>query len=83
MDRRRAPPRGPVGSCQTQCTSYPFLGTSGHPLQKVLHAPLLRCLSTEEGVHVLQEIHSGCVELILAHGLWPIKPYEQDTSGLP
>ncbi|KAL0458513.1 UNVERIFIED_CONTAM: hypothetical protein Slati_0478500 [Sesamum latifolium] len=23
------------------------------------------------------------VELMLAHGFWPIKPYEQDTSGLP
>ncbi|KAL0445373.1 UNVERIFIED_CONTAM: putative protein K02A2.6 [Sesamum latifolium] len=22
--------------------------------------PLLRCLSTEEGIHILQEIHSGC-----------------------
>ncbi|KAL0448882.1 UNVERIFIED_CONTAM: hypothetical protein Slati_1444600 [Sesamum latifolium] len=39
MDRRRAPPRGPVGSWQTQSTSYPFPDTSRHPIQKILHAP--------------------------------------------
>ncbi|KAL0345728.1 UNVERIFIED_CONTAM: hypothetical protein Sradi_4404100 [Sesamum radiatum] len=60
MDRGGAPPRGPVGSCQIQSMSYPFPDTSKHPFQKVLHHPLLRCLSTEEGVHILREIHSGC-----------------------
>ncbi|KAL0393434.1 UNVERIFIED_CONTAM: hypothetical protein Slati_4309600 [Sesamum latifolium] len=32
-----------------------------HILYKKFYThPLLRCLSTEEGIHILQEIHSGC-----------------------
>ncbi|KAL0454620.1 UNVERIFIED_CONTAM: hypothetical protein Slati_0801200 [Sesamum latifolium] len=30
------------------------------PYKKSYTHPLLRCLSTEEGIHILQEIHSGC-----------------------
>ncbi|KAL0433973.1 UNVERIFIED_CONTAM: putative enzymatic polyprotein [Sesamum latifolium] len=43
-------------------TLYLYLSTTHklHPLQKILHAPPVWCLSTEQGVHVLQEIHSSC-----------------------
>ncbi|KAL0416776.1 UNVERIFIED_CONTAM: hypothetical protein Slati_3509500 [Sesamum latifolium] len=35
--------------------------TQEHILYKKSYThPLLRCLSTEEGIHILQEIHSGC-----------------------
>ncbi|KAL0361928.1 UNVERIFIED_CONTAM: Ribonuclease HI [Sesamum radiatum] len=37
-----------------------FLVQAGTLYKRSYTHPLLRCLSTEEGVHVLQEIHSGC-----------------------
>ncbi|KAL0434466.1 UNVERIFIED_CONTAM: Pro-Pol polyprotein [Sesamum latifolium] len=60
-----------------------FLIQAGTLYKRSYTHPLLRCLSTEEGVHILQEIHSGCLELMSARGLWLTKPYEQDISSLP
>ncbi|KAL0445060.1 UNVERIFIED_CONTAM: hypothetical protein Slati_2228700 [Sesamum latifolium] len=37
-----------------------FLVQTGILYKRSYTHPLLRCLSTEEGAHVLQEIHSGC-----------------------
>ncbi|KAL0445442.1 UNVERIFIED_CONTAM: hypothetical protein Slati_2266900 [Sesamum latifolium] len=37
-----------------------FLIQAGTLYKRSYTQPLLRCLSAEEGVHVLQEIHSGC-----------------------
>ncbi|KAL0452984.1 UNVERIFIED_CONTAM: hypothetical protein Slati_1276500 [Sesamum latifolium] len=37
-----------------------FLVQAGTLYKRSYMHPLLRCLSTEEGAHVLQEIHSGC-----------------------
>ncbi|KAL0406125.1 UNVERIFIED_CONTAM: hypothetical protein Slati_3926400 [Sesamum latifolium] len=37
-----------------------FLIQAGTLYKRSYTHPLLRCLSTEEGVHVLQEIYSGC-----------------------
>ncbi|KAL0420497.1 UNVERIFIED_CONTAM: hypothetical protein Slati_3072600 [Sesamum latifolium] len=49
-----------MGSCQDQDTSHSFHNARTYPLQEVFTHPLLRCLSTEEGIHILQEIHNGC-----------------------
>ncbi|KAL0413262.1 UNVERIFIED_CONTAM: hypothetical protein Sradi_1527900 [Sesamum radiatum] len=45
--------------------------------------PLLRCLSTEEGIHILQEIHSGCCGAHAGTRILANKPSGQDTSGQP
>ncbi|KAL0402390.1 UNVERIFIED_CONTAM: hypothetical protein Slati_4268900 [Sesamum latifolium] len=37
-----------------------FLIQAGTLYKRSYTHPLLRCLSTEEGAHILQEIHSGC-----------------------
>ncbi|KAL0428162.1 UNVERIFIED_CONTAM: hypothetical protein Slati_2991000 [Sesamum latifolium] len=45
--------------------------------------PLLRCLSTEEGIHILQEIHSGCCGAHVGTRILANKALRQDTSGQP
>ncbi|KAL0402739.1 UNVERIFIED_CONTAM: hypothetical protein Slati_4303800 [Sesamum latifolium] len=47
-------------SCQAQDMSHSFHNAKTYPYKKSYTHPLLRCLSTEEGIHILQEIHSGC-----------------------
>ncbi|KAL0282598.1 UNVERIFIED_CONTAM: hypothetical protein Sradi_7256000 [Sesamum radiatum] len=48
----------------------PFLVQGGTLYKRSYTHPLLRCLSTEEGTYVLQEIDSGCCE---AHaGTWTL-----------
>ncbi|KAL0448218.1 UNVERIFIED_CONTAM: hypothetical protein Slati_1949700 [Sesamum latifolium] len=49
-----------MGSCQAQDTSHSFHNARTYPLQEVLYAPATQMLSIEEGIHILQEIHSGC-----------------------
>ncbi|KAL0444192.1 UNVERIFIED_CONTAM: hypothetical protein Slati_2141900 [Sesamum latifolium] len=39
--------------------------------------PLLRCLSTEEGIHILQEIHSGCCGAPHSTRILANKPFGQ------
>ncbi|KAL0411740.1 UNVERIFIED_CONTAM: hypothetical protein Slati_3763700 [Sesamum latifolium] len=58
MDRRRAPPEWEAVGLKTRATR--FLVQAGTLYKRSYTHPLLRCLSTEEGAHVLQEIHSGC-----------------------
>ncbi|KAL0462005.1 UNVERIFIED_CONTAM: hypothetical protein Slati_0088100 [Sesamum latifolium] len=45
--------------------------------------PLLRCLSREEGIHILQEIHSGCYGARVGTRILANKALGQDTSGQP
>ncbi|KAL0446344.1 UNVERIFIED_CONTAM: hypothetical protein Slati_1762300 [Sesamum latifolium] len=55
-----------------------------HILYKKFYThPLLRCLSTEEGIHILQEIHSGCCGAHAGTRILANKPFGQDTSGQP
>ncbi|KAL0440070.1 UNVERIFIED_CONTAM: hypothetical protein Slati_2490000 [Sesamum latifolium] len=49
-----------MGSCQAQDMSHCFIIQEHILYKKSYTHPLLRCLSTEEGIHILQEIHSGC-----------------------
>ncbi|KAL0411546.1 UNVERIFIED_CONTAM: hypothetical protein Slati_3744300 [Sesamum latifolium] len=60
MDRRRPSPddRWEVARLKTRATR--FLVQADTLYKRSYTHPLLRCLSTEEGAHVLREIHSGC-----------------------
>ncbi|KAL0294757.1 UNVERIFIED_CONTAM: hypothetical protein Sradi_6870400 [Sesamum radiatum] len=49
-----------MGSWQAQDTSHSFHNAGTYPYKKSYTHPLLRCLSTEEGIRILQKIHSGC-----------------------
>ncbi|KAL0445707.1 UNVERIFIED_CONTAM: hypothetical protein Slati_1698600 [Sesamum latifolium] len=54
-----------------------------HPIQNILHTPLLRCLSKKKESTSFKRYIADVVEHTQAHGSWPIRPYEQGTSGLP
>ncbi|KAL0449547.1 UNVERIFIED_CONTAM: hypothetical protein Slati_1511100 [Sesamum latifolium] len=49
-----------MGSCQAQTRATRFIMQEHILYKKSYTHPLLRCLSTEEGIHILQKIHSGC-----------------------
>ncbi|KAL0416678.1 UNVERIFIED_CONTAM: hypothetical protein Slati_3499700 [Sesamum latifolium] len=49
-----------MGSCRLKTRATRFIMHEHILYKKSYTYPLLRCLSTEEGIHILQEIHSGC-----------------------
>ncbi|KAL0439205.1 UNVERIFIED_CONTAM: hypothetical protein Slati_2403500 [Sesamum latifolium] len=59
-----------------------FLVQAGTLYKRSYTHPLLRCLSTKKEPMSSKRYIAAVVEPMLAHGLWPTKPYEQDTSGL-
>ncbi|KAL0313202.1 UNVERIFIED_CONTAM: hypothetical protein Sradi_5719500 [Sesamum radiatum] len=59
MDRRRITPGESMEVARLKArAAASYAGACS--LQEIYTHPLLRCLSTEEGIHILQEIHSGC-----------------------
>ncbi|KAL0444468.1 UNVERIFIED_CONTAM: hypothetical protein Slati_2169500 [Sesamum latifolium] len=60
-----------------------FLVQAGTLYKRSYTHPLLRCPPQEKEPISSKRYIAAVVELMLAHGLWPTKPYEQDTSGLP
>ncbi|KAL0320050.1 UNVERIFIED_CONTAM: hypothetical protein Sradi_5266500 [Sesamum radiatum] len=73
--------RWKVGKLKTRAARFIM---QEHILYKKSYThPLLRCLSTEEGIHILQEIHSGCCGAHTGTRIRLTKSFGQGTSGQP